>query len=195
MGLVFKPSHYGTFRLFFYFTEFMVLVTILRHRNLQNFAPRFLEGCLAFCDFIDFVGLVLALILLFAWRLDDLNRPPLITAASVSFVRFLADIFMLFFHPWKQRAGERARNAAINSQTNERAYRVGAGARESSETCAICLERFQEGESITAISCEHEFHTSCIREWLHISDRCPMCRANAIEGPTEPLESAEDNVV
>lgn len=45
--------------------------------------------------------------------------------------------------------------------------------------CAICLNDFEENDSVSKSKfCEHEFHTSCYKEWLagsHTST-CPYCR-------------------
>ena len=45
-----------------------------------------------------------------------------------------------------------------------------------SPTCAICLCEF-ENEKKT-LRCGHQFHESCILEWLSRSSTCPHCRKN-----------------
>ncbi|PWA66089.1 RING-H2 finger protein ATL16 [Artemisia annua] len=43
--------------------------------------------------------------------------------------------------------------------------------------CAICLEEFQEKETIRIVQpCNHLFHTDCIKLWLSLSRSCPSCR-------------------
>ncbi len=45
--------------------------------------------------------------------------------------------------------------------------------------CSICLEDLKEGEIITKLKCNHEFHDNCISIWLNpIKDinTCPLCR-------------------
>ena len=34
------------------------------------------------------------------------------------------------------------------------------------ERCTICLMDYEEGEEIKHLSCQHMFHTPCLREWL-----------------------------
>ena len=42
------------------------------------------------------------------------------------------------------------------------------------DVCVICLEPFDNGESVRRLPCKHVFHTRCIDEWLmHCSDICP----------------------
>lgn len=44
-------------------------------------------------------------------------------------------------------------------------------------TCAICLEYFQDGDTISKLNCGHEFKYECIREWLKKDVRCPLCNS------------------
>jgi len=53
----------------------------------------------------------------------------------------------------------------------------------SAHTCAICLEPFKIGDSVSwskhLISCKHVFHNACISAWLTgRNDDCPCCRRN-----------------
>ena len=44
-------------------------------------------------------------------------------------------------------------------------------------TCAICLDSFENGDTISKLSCEHEFKHECINEWLKKNPRCPLCNS------------------
>ena len=44
-------------------------------------------------------------------------------------------------------------------------------------TCAICLDAFENGDTISKLSCEHEFKHECINEWLKKNPRCPLCNS------------------
>ena len=48
------------------------------------------------------------------------------------------------------------------------------GARE----CAVCLESFVGGKSVTQLKCRHVFCTGCVEKWLASSVTCPCCRKN-----------------
>lgn len=41
-----------------------------------------------------------------------------------------------------------------------------------SDVCAIC---YQEMESAKITKCNHYFHSICLRKWLYVQDRCPLC--------------------
>ncbi|CAM9910319.1 unnamed protein product [Ectocarpus fasciculatus] len=52
--------------------------------------------------------------------------------------------------------------------------------REDDDLCAICLETYEDGDSLTGLPCRHSFHTECIRPWLSgKSALCPMCKSEA----------------
>lgn len=54
------------------------------------------------------------------------------------------------------------------------------GMRADDDTCAICLDAYEEGDSLTALPCHHSFHTHCIRPWLSgKSALCPLCKKEA----------------
>ncbi|XP_072759780.1 protein TRC8 homolog [Anoplolepis gracilipes] len=40
------------------------------------------------------------------------------------------------------------------------------------DVCAIC---YQEMESAKITQCNHYFHGVCLRKWLYVQDRCPLC--------------------
>ncbi|KAG5276252.1 hypothetical protein AALO_G00129750 [Alosa alosa] len=42
--------------------------------------------------------------------------------------------------------------------------------------CRICLSDYEEGEEFTILPCNHNFHRSCVNQWLQQSPTCPMCR-------------------
>ncbi|KAM0844388.1 hypothetical protein ACQ4PT_057083 [Festuca glaucescens] len=62
------------------------------------------------------------------------------------------------------------------------AYRCGEGQQGGHGTtdtgCMICLEEFAAGDELGVMPCsrKHNFHRSCIAEWLGRSNACPLCR-------------------
>lgn len=62
-------------------------------------------------------------------------------------------------------------------------------------SCAICLDRFRNGEDICLAQnkeCPHEFHLECLFPWLLKSQDCPCCRRDYLSiepippSPSEP---------
>lgn len=57
----------------------------------------------------------------------------------------------------------------------------------SREKCIICLLEYEDGEEIVELpKCRHQFHKSCVSQWLVINKICPICR---VEIPTKPPNS------
>ena len=44
------------------------------------------------------------------------------------------------------------------------------------EPCPICLETFQNDHSISRMPCGHHYHKTCLTNWLHKHNSCPVCR-------------------
>lgn len=54
---------------------------------------------------------------------------------------------------------------------------------ERNMSCPICLECFNENETVHALSCDqhHVFHPDCIERWLEVNNMCPVCRTYVIQ--------------
>lgn len=52
----------------------------------------------------------------------------------------------------------------------------GAHCANSSSSCTVCLEDFQEGRLVRVLPCLHTYHVACIDEWLTESRICPVCK-------------------
>ncbi|CAG9332346.1 unnamed protein product [Blepharisma stoltei] len=47
---------------------------------------------------------------------------------------------------------------------------------KNKDTCAICLEDFEDNAKVRKLSCDHVFHTGCIDEWAKSKAKCPLCK-------------------
>ena len=45
------------------------------------------------------------------------------------------------------------------------------------DVCCICYE---ELDSAKVTKCNHYFHSLCLRKWLYVQDKCPMCHADIL---------------
>ncbi|GMI65328.1 Arabidopsis toxicos en levadura 6 [Hibiscus trionum] len=73
-------------------------------------------------------------------------------------------------------------------------HKIGKGALE----CAVCLNEFEDDETLRLIpKCDHVFHPECIDAWLASHTTCPVCRANLIPQPGDPVSqlAASDTTV
>lgn len=48
---------------------------------------------------------------------------------------------------------------------------------DEQDTCAICQDRYTEGQAIRTVNhCHHAFHKGCIDPWFERNVHCPVCR-------------------
>lgn len=57
------------------------------------------------------------------------------------------------------------------------------------EVCSICLDPTSSSDQRRRLPCGHEFHSSCLDEWLERKAFCPVCRRDA-EGGVETESSS-----
>uniref|UniRef100_A0A7N0SV68 RING-type domain-containing protein n=1 Tax=Kalanchoe fedtschenkoi TaxID=63787 RepID=A0A7N0SV68_KALFE len=79
------------------------------------------------------------------------------------------------------------RNLSLNDYRNhiERkmpTVRYDSGATKiCSEECAVCLSRFEDGDEMRKLRCEHWFHKACLDTWLlKEASTCPLCRMEVV---------------
>lgn len=48
------------------------------------------------------------------------------------------------------------------------------------KTCSICLENFQNGDYYIILPCIHFFHANCLKNWMNMNNRCPICNFKLI---------------
>ncbi|XP_076126078.1 E3 ubiquitin-protein ligase znrf3 [Alosa pseudoharengus] len=122
----------------------------------------------------------------------------------------------------KQRRSQSSMNRmaiqALEKMETRKFKAKGKGQRESScgasdslsssstSDCAICLEKYIDGEELRVIPCAHRFHKKCVDPWLLQHHTCPHCRHNIIEqkkgnggpvcmDPGNPVHSRQQRVV
>ncbi len=57
--------------------------------------------------------------------------------------------------------------------------------------CAICIDNFGNGDIVRELPCKHEFHASCVDEWLQTTPLCPMCKRSMREATASPRNQSE----
>jgi len=61
----------------------------------------------------------------------------------------------------------------------------GRSSRWKNEACSICLDHYIHGDYIAVCPCKHGYHPSCLSEWLHVRNNCPLCKRPVRNGPNE----------
>ncbi|GFP91912.1 putative RING-H2 finger protein atl21b [Phtheirospermum japonicum] len=72
--------------------------------------------------------------------------------------------------------------AGLDKSTIETYRKITIGENENSGqlkdlTCTICLADYVPTDTIMIMhGCEHCFHAQCIKKWLSVNTKCPICR-------------------
>lgn len=66
----------------------------------------------------------------------------------------------------------------ISSCLKQKTYTSFAG-QPDVEPCCICQEEYKNGDDLGSLKCGHDFHTSCIKQWLLQKNLCPVCKSAA----------------
>ncbi|XP_038695821.1 E3 ubiquitin ligase BIG BROTHER-related-like [Tripterygium wilfordii] len=56
-------------------------------------------------------------------------------------------------------------------------YKAGSSQNENNDSCVICRLNYEDGETLTVLSCKHSYHSECINNWLKMHKVCPLCSA------------------
>ncbi|KAJ7942646.1 E3 ubiquitin ligase BIG BROTHER-related [Quillaja saponaria] len=56
-------------------------------------------------------------------------------------------------------------------------YKTGCSQNGSNDSCVVCRLDYEDGETLTVLSCKHSYHSECINNWLKINKVCPVCSA------------------
>ncbi|MCO5560725.1 hypothetical protein L7F22_014345 [Adiantum nelumboides] len=102
----------------------------------------------------------------------------------LSFLTVFAILSTLFFvrrHRYHRASAEtQARGMAWKDVKALTVVLYGNGSEEFTVTCAICLQDYKQGERLRVLPCRHEFHVTCIDQWL-TTQRCfcPVCKTDA----------------
>lgn len=68
-------------------------------------------------------------------------------------------------------------------------------AAENDHFCVICLDKFEEGDRLRVLPCQHSFHVGCIDRWLcgshsHLecfTSGCPICKKRPMDVETSTV--------
>ena len=125
--------------------------------------------------------------------LDENDNPPLFPIfpfynSSVPYSQTILHESLYDRNPIKNVVTEEVKNGLSTIKFTD------AKEREINDKCCITMEKFNEGDDIIQLPCNHCFHVEPIIHWLtEESCECPVCRYkfDSIEKNTRHIESDE----
>ncbi|XP_077097590.1 RING finger protein 215 isoform X3 [Siphateles boraxobius] len=51
------------------------------------------------------------------------------------------------------------------------------------DSCAVCLEQYNNNQCLRVLPCLHEFHRDCVDPWLLLQQTCPLCKRSVFGNP------------
>ncbi|XP_028755546.1 probable E3 ubiquitin-protein ligase ZFP1 isoform X2 [Neltuma alba] len=51
---------------------------------------------------------------------------------------------------------------------------------QETDSCTICLEKYENKQKIGILQCGHEYHAHCLKRWLKEKNVCPICKSEAL---------------
>ncbi|XP_044511191.1 probable E3 ubiquitin-protein ligase RHG1A isoform X2 [Mangifera indica] len=68
----------------------------------------------------------------------------------------------------------------ILNRLKQKKYSIETISQQEREPCCICQEEYNDNEDIGTLECGHDFHASCIKQWLMHKNLCPICKTTAL---------------
>ncbi|CAF0824947.1 unnamed protein product [Didymodactylos carnosus] len=74
----------------------------------------------------------------------------------------------------KQKLNKNQINQISTDKFNKSSSSQSASSEEN--TCSICYDNFEDGQTLHIYPCIHKFHQDCSSRWLSENNVCPVCR-------------------
>ncbi|PSN54389.1 hypothetical protein C0J52_11323 [Blattella germanica] len=122
----------------------------------------------------------------------DINTHLLLPFAIVVAICFLVMVIFMVVKCIKDRRRQRRHQLPVSSLQQIPTAKFAKG--DPYETCAICLEDYQEGEKLRILPCSHAYHSKCIDPWLTRNRRvCPVCKRRVCTEGEQEIETDSDS--
>ena len=125
------------------------------------------------CRSFEFVLIVLIL----GYRILDTTSKWTIFQIIMVILHLYVNVYLSLKEGWQSLQLRHLVNKKLNILPQASSLRLEA----DGEVCPICLDKMT---SARVTPCNHLFHLFCLKKWLNVQNKCPMCHATILQGST-----------
>ena len=121
------------------------------------------------CRTFEFV----LIIIVFCYRVLDTTSKWTLFQIVMVVLHLYVNVYLPLRNGWKSIRLRRLVNQKLNALPQASAEQL----EDAQDVCSICLDDLH---SARVTPCNHLFHTICLRKWLNVQNKCPMCHATIL---------------
>ncbi|XP_038071049.1 RING finger protein 145-like [Patiria miniata] len=139
-------------------------------------------GIHAMCHVMEFG---IALSVLFYGGMESFHSDYNLFGAAIILIHCYFNVFQRAQAGWQSFLTRRDAVRKINSLPS-------ATKGELSSLRDVCVICFEEMTFAKVTPCKHYFHSVCLRRWLYVQDKCPLCHKSILPEMPQPPQGIEE---
>lgn len=152
----------------------LLLYLMYMYDSFQGGAWEYLDDFIYYikgtCRTFEFILIVLVL----GYRVLDTSSKWTVFQVMMVVLHLYVNVYLSLKDGWRSVRLRRLVNQKLNILPHASTERLA----ETQDVCPICLE---ELSSARITPCNHLFHMFCLKKWLNVQNKCPMCHATILE--------------
>ena len=152
----------------------LTLYLLYMYDSFQGGIWEHLDDCVYYtkgvCRTFEFILIVLVL----GYRVLDTSSKWTVFQVIMVILHLYVNVYLSLKDGWRSVQLRRKVNQKLNILPHASSERLA----ETGDVCPICLE---ELSSARITPCNHLFHMFCLKKWLNVQNKCPMCHATIFE--------------
>ena len=93
-------------------------------------------------------------------------------------VMAILHVYVNIWTPAKEGWNSLRMRHMVNQRMSALPYASQEEIEDLQDVCAICLDELRAAK---VTPCRHYFHTICLRKWLNVQNKCPMCHTTIVQ--------------
>ncbi|XP_066935604.1 RING finger protein 145-like [Clytia hemisphaerica] len=152
----------------------LLLYLMYMYDSYQGGTWEHLDDCVYYikgtCRTFEFILIVIVL----GYRVLDTSSKWTVFQVVMVVLHLYVNVYLSLKDGWRSVRLRRKVNQKLNILPQASTERLA----ETRDVCPICLE---ELKSARVTPCNHLFHMFCLKKWLNVQNKCPMCHATILE--------------